>query len=42
MQNRKGQVLKILRVFNLHQNFKNLGILYLNTFKIIKWELLQV
>ena len=37
-----GEVLTILRVFNLHQNFKNLDILYLNAFKIINRELLQV
>ena len=30
-----GEALTILRVFNLHRNFKNLHILYLNTFKII-------
>ena len=28
------------RVFNLHQNCKILDILYLNTLKIINWELL--
>ena len=32
---RNGQVLSILRVFNLHWNCNNLNILYLNTFKII-------
>ena len=37
-----GQVLAILRVFDLHQNGKSLDILYLNKFKIINSELLQV
>ena len=38
---RNGQALTILRVLNLHQNYGKLDLLYVNTFKIINWEVLQ-